>query len=206
MSEKISSGYDDVEAEAERLRQRHTAWSEGLEAAEDVNQRAKDLGDRIAESSDPENEFSYQERLFANGQLQQNDMLHHAKLHYNANLWEARQHYYDNQEAYFDLAKREAEAVTTFYESYFGVCDIYSPVEAKAMAAGWSSPTASIRPYFARVASTRRLRSSGSVTDPVTPTPLRDLASDSAALAWGVGAGVVAHGIPVGQRGLARVG
>ncbi|HMS30896.1 MAG TPA: hypothetical protein PJ984_00685 [Candidatus Saccharibacteria bacterium] len=134
MSEKISSGYDDVEAEAERLRQRHTAWSEGLEAAEDVNQRAKDLGDRIAESSDPENEFSYQERLFANGQLQQNDMLHHAKLHYNANLWEARQHYYDNQEAYFDLAKREAEAVTTFYESYFGVCDIYSPEEAKAMA------------------------------------------------------------------------
>ena len=110
MSELPNPNYEEIEKEAVRLRQRHEVWADGLTRAEEVSQRAKNLREQIAQSDDPEGDLSYEDRVFANGELTQNSMVQQQKLHYNANMWEAQQHYRDNKEAYIDLAKQDAEA------------------------------------------------------------------------------------------------
>jgi hypothetical protein len=109
MAETLTPHHDEIGQEAERLRQRHDYWSKGLDRAETVNGRAQELREQIARSDDPEEKFSFHDRAFANGEIAQREMLHHAQLHYNANMWEAREHYLQNREEYFDLAKHDAK-------------------------------------------------------------------------------------------------
>ncbi len=110
MTEALIPQQDEVSQEAERLRQRHEYWAGGLEHSQAVHDRAQDLRDQIAQSDDPEEEFSYQDRVFANGEMTQTRMLHDAKLRYNAYMWEAQEHYREHKDAYFELAKIAAEA------------------------------------------------------------------------------------------------
>jgi len=117
MSETIKTNHNEVDEEAKRLRCNHEYSSKGLANAEDVNQRAQALRDQIAQSSDPENDFSYEERVFANGEIEQTGMLRSAELYYRANMWEAQEHYRDNMDTYVDLAKRDAEAAGVHIET-----------------------------------------------------------------------------------------
>jgi hypothetical protein len=110
MSETFAPHHDEINQEAGRLRQSHAYWSEGLEQAEDVNNRAQELRGQIEQSDNREEDFSYQDRVFANGEIAQGQKLVQAKLHYNANMWEAQEHYRQNKDAYIDLAKLAAKA------------------------------------------------------------------------------------------------
>lgn len=110
MTETHTPHPDEISNEAERLRRGHAEWSGTLEDTEDVNQRAQELRDQIAQSGNPEKDFSYQDRVFANGEIEQSRMLSYVKLHHNANMWEAQEHYRQNKDAYFDLAKQASEA------------------------------------------------------------------------------------------------
>lgn len=110
MVEKFTPSLDEIEGEAERLRQRHVAHSESLERARDLNAQAQELRDRIAASDNPDEEFTYHDQAFANGEITQKAALKDAKLHYSANMWDAQEHSREHRDAYVEIAEREAEA------------------------------------------------------------------------------------------------
>lgn len=110
MSEGLTPGQSEVEKEAIRLRQRHDAYSKDLMASKAVFDRAQALRDKIKVSNNPEEEFSYQERTFANGESTQDSMLKSAQRDYSANMWDAQEHSRDNRTEYIEMAKRDAEA------------------------------------------------------------------------------------------------
>jgi len=50
--------------------------------------------------------------VFANGEGTQREMVNHAQLHYDANMWRSQEHSRDNRAEYLELAERDARAAT----------------------------------------------------------------------------------------------
>lgn len=111
--EKIgTSGLSDQDSEeAQRLYYNHKSHSASLDNAKDVMQRADDLRARVAEArtNGTLDDISFHDQVFANGESTQNSMVFHAKLHHDANLWQAKEHYLQNQESYIEQARIDAE-------------------------------------------------------------------------------------------------
>ena len=111
MSEtKLTPHQEEVNAEAERIRGQQKYWGDAVERDQGINNRAQALRDGIAASDNPEEEFTYDERVFANGESTQRSMLSQSELHFDANMWRAQEHFKKHEGTYRELARIFAEA------------------------------------------------------------------------------------------------
>lgn len=153
-------------AEAARLYGLHQQNAESLMRSREVTARAKAMRGVVkrARENNTIDDIPHNDQVFANGESEQYSMLSHAKLHHDANLWAAREHYLERQEGYVDQALMEAkdagvgivlsdaaEAASHLLQAerlddgvehpkgyerqYTGVCDVISPEDVKAMLA-----------------------------------------------------------------------
>lgn len=112
MAEKISSSglSQEDNTESQRLHDRHKSHAESLVHAREVMARAdamRKIVERARENGTVE-DIPYHDRVFANGELTQQSMVQHAQLHYDANMWQVREHYQQNQEGYMEQAVKDA--------------------------------------------------------------------------------------------------
>lgn len=110
MPEQLSQGLSPEDNEtAEYLYSRHKEFGKSLVAALEVNNRADEARRVVKEarSNGTIDDVTYEKRVFANGEIEQRLMLNHARLFYDANLWQAHTHKEEHLDEYIQQAKQE---------------------------------------------------------------------------------------------------